>query len=444
MPPADRRRLIDETLLEAIDKMEKAVEHVQGQFATVRTGRATPALVEKLMVDYYGSDVPLQQLAGFQVPEARLLVVKPHDRNAMGAIEKAIRDSDLGIAPNNDGIVIRLAFPALTEERRREYVKVVKHIAEDGRVAVRNIRRDARKHLEASEKEPRDLLRRARSGREGAREDHPRARREDRQGPGSQGARAARGVSRRRLSWQTSATSPMRSANPPRARRSSATRSPRCASVRTTPAPCRTGRSRPPARCRRSWPTSRHDDVDPWSSFSGQAPVWRDDQSEDANADLDLTPLTEDLPPVDPDAGGDLFGTGEVSRPVERPATATTRRPASRRGSRRSAPGGRLPTRPAPVPSPPQGRAARWRRRPGPADGHRRRLRPRRAVPAAARTSASATSWSWSPSPWPWPASSSSTSVRSKGYQPASSSASPPSSGCPWPPTGSAWTRCPS
>jgi ribosome recycling factor len=96
--------------------------------------------------------VPLQQLAGFQVPEARQLVVKPHDRASLAAIEKAIRDSDLGINPSNDGVVIRLNFPPLTEERRKEYVKVVKHMAEDGRVAVRNIRRDARKHLEAAEK----------------------------------------------------------------------------------------------------------------------------------------------------------------------------------------------------------------------------------------------------------------------------------------------------
>jgi ribosome recycling factor len=145
--------VIEENLLDAIDKMDKAVEHVQGQFATVRTGRAAPALVEKLLVHYYGTDVPLQQLAGFSVPEARLLVVRPHDRNSMGAIEKAIRDSDLGIAPTNDGTVIRLAFPPLTEERRKEYVKVVKHMAEDGRVAVRNVRRDTRKHLEASEKQ---------------------------------------------------------------------------------------------------------------------------------------------------------------------------------------------------------------------------------------------------------------------------------------------------
>ncbi len=145
--------MTDETLLDAIDKMEKAVEHTQSQFSTVRTGRATPALVEKFLVDYYGSPVPLLQLAGFSVPEPRMLVVKPHDRGAMTAIEKAIRDSDLGVNPSNDGVVIRLSFPPLTEERRREYVKIAKHMAEDGRVAVRNVRRDARKHLEAAEKD---------------------------------------------------------------------------------------------------------------------------------------------------------------------------------------------------------------------------------------------------------------------------------------------------
>ena len=145
--------MTDETLLEAMEKMAKAVEHTRGQFATVRTGRATPALVEKLMVNYYGTDVPLQQLAGFSVPEARQLVIKPHDRNAMGAIEKAIRDSDLGLNPSNDGVVLRLNIPPLTAERRKEYVKVVKHMAEDGRVAVRNVRRDARKHMEAAEKQ---------------------------------------------------------------------------------------------------------------------------------------------------------------------------------------------------------------------------------------------------------------------------------------------------
>ena len=144
--------VIEETLLEAIEKMDKAVEHVQQQFTSVRTGRATPALVDRIMVDYYGSSVPLQQLAGFQVPEARQLIVKPHDRASLAAIEKAIRESDLGISPSNDGVVIRLNIPALTEQRRKEYVKIVKNLAEDGRIAVRNVRRDARKHLEAAEK----------------------------------------------------------------------------------------------------------------------------------------------------------------------------------------------------------------------------------------------------------------------------------------------------
>lgn len=145
--------MIEETLLEAIEKMERAVEHVQGQFTTIRTGRATPSLVEKLLVEYYGSTVPLQQMAGFQVPEARMLVVKPHDRASIPAIEKAIQSSNLGLNPSNDGVVIRLAFPALTEERRKDYVKVVKAMAEDGRIALRNIRRDARKALETGEKD---------------------------------------------------------------------------------------------------------------------------------------------------------------------------------------------------------------------------------------------------------------------------------------------------
>lgn len=145
--------VIEETLLDALDKMDKAVLHVQGQFATVRTGRAAPALVEQLQVEYYGSHVPLQQLASIQVPEARQLLIKPHDRGSMAAVERAIRDSDLGVAPNNDGVVIRLNFPPLTEERRRDYVKIAKNMAEDGRIAVRNVRRDARKQLEAFEKD---------------------------------------------------------------------------------------------------------------------------------------------------------------------------------------------------------------------------------------------------------------------------------------------------
>jgi len=142
-----------EILADAKGKMQKAVVHAREQFSTIRTGRASPALIEKLTVDYYGSDVPLQQLAGFSVPEARMLVVQPYDKGAMGAIEKAIRNSDLVITPSNDGVVIRLNFPPLTEERRKDYVKIVKHMAEEGRVAIRNLRRAARHDLDEFEKE---------------------------------------------------------------------------------------------------------------------------------------------------------------------------------------------------------------------------------------------------------------------------------------------------
>jgi ribosome recycling factor len=145
--------MIDDVLAEALDKMDKAVEHAQADFATVRTGRAVPALVERLRVDYYGTDVPLQQVAGITVPEARLMVITPYDKNALKAIEKAIQNSDLGINPSNDGQVIRLTFPQLTEERRKEMVKVVKHKAEEGRVAVRNLRRAGRHQLEQLEKD---------------------------------------------------------------------------------------------------------------------------------------------------------------------------------------------------------------------------------------------------------------------------------------------------
>jgi ribosome recycling factor len=138
---------------EAQEKMAKAVDHVRSEFANVRTGRATPALVETLTVDYYGQLVPLRQLAGFSVPDAMLLVISPYDKGSLGAIEKAIQSSDLGINPTNDGNVIRLAFPPLTEERRKELVKVVRHKAEEGRVAVRNVRRASRHDVEALEKE---------------------------------------------------------------------------------------------------------------------------------------------------------------------------------------------------------------------------------------------------------------------------------------------------
>lgn len=143
----------DDVLAESKDKMAKAVSHLQGEFGSIRTGRASPVFVEKMRVDYYGSEVPLQQLAGFSVPEPRLLVISPYDKNAIKAIEKTIQASDLGITPSNDGAVIRLAFPQLTAERRKELVKVVKHRAEEARVAVRNLRRTARHDLEAFQKE---------------------------------------------------------------------------------------------------------------------------------------------------------------------------------------------------------------------------------------------------------------------------------------------------
>ena len=135
------------------DKMRKAIAHLQGEFAGVRTGRANAGLVEKLRVDYYGAETPLQQLAGFGVPEPRVLTISPYDKSSISAIEKAIQQSDLGINPSNDGQIIRLTFPELTEERRKELVKVVRHRAEEGRVAVRNVRRQARHDLEALQKD---------------------------------------------------------------------------------------------------------------------------------------------------------------------------------------------------------------------------------------------------------------------------------------------------
>lgn len=143
---------MEEALTEARQRMQKAVEHLKDEFGTIRTGRAMPSVVEKIRVDYYGSEVPLQQLASFSVPEPRILVVSPFDKGAMGAIEKAIQSSDLGVTPNNDGSIIRIVFPQLTQERRKELVKVVKARSEDGRVSVRNVRRAVRSDLEERER----------------------------------------------------------------------------------------------------------------------------------------------------------------------------------------------------------------------------------------------------------------------------------------------------
>jgi ribosome recycling factor len=143
--------MIAMVLDEAREKMAKAVSHARSEFAGVRTGRATPVLVEKLPVDYYGTDVPLQQIAGFSVPEARTLVISPYDKGSMTAIERAIQLSDLGLSPSNDGAVIRLNFPPLTEERRKELVRLVRSMAEEGKVSIRHARRGARHDLESLE-----------------------------------------------------------------------------------------------------------------------------------------------------------------------------------------------------------------------------------------------------------------------------------------------------
>src|SRR5689334_19638904 len=143
----------EEVIAETREKMRKALAHLRDEFGAVRSGRATPALVEKLKVDYYGSVVPLQQLAGFSVPEPRVLVIAAYDKGAVKAIEKAIQASDLGVTPSNDGALIRLSFPELTADRRKQLVKVVKTRAEEGRVAVRNVRRHVRQELEHLEKD---------------------------------------------------------------------------------------------------------------------------------------------------------------------------------------------------------------------------------------------------------------------------------------------------
>ncbi|MEE9965620.1 MAG: ribosome recycling factor [Propionicimonas sp.] len=134
---------MSEIVTDATHKMAGAVEHTREEFAAIRTGRAHPAMFNKLLVDYYGAPTPLQQLATFQVPEARTVLITPFDRGAMAGIEKAIRDSDLGVNPANDGNVVRIVLPQLTEERRKEYIKLAKSKAEEGRVSVRNIRRHA-------------------------------------------------------------------------------------------------------------------------------------------------------------------------------------------------------------------------------------------------------------------------------------------------------------
>lgn len=145
--------MITDIIKDAEKKMGAAVDFSREDFAGIRTGRANPSMFNRLMVDYYGAPTPLQQLATFQSPEARTILVTPFDRSAMNAIEKAIRDSDLGVNPSNDGNMIRCILPALTEDRRKEYVKMAKHKAEEGRVAIRNVRRSANDAIKRLEKD---------------------------------------------------------------------------------------------------------------------------------------------------------------------------------------------------------------------------------------------------------------------------------------------------
>ena len=140
--------MIDETLFEAEEKMEKAVEVAKEDFAGIRTGRANPGMFNKLLVSYYGAPTPLQQLASFQTPEARTIIISPFDKSSMHEIEKTLRDSDLGVNPSNDGNIIRCVLPQLTEERRKDYIKLARHKGEEAKVSIRNVRRRAKDELD--------------------------------------------------------------------------------------------------------------------------------------------------------------------------------------------------------------------------------------------------------------------------------------------------------
>jgi ribosome recycling factor len=140
--------VIDDTLLEAEEKMEKAVAVAKEEFSGIRTGRAHPSMFNKITAEYYGTQTPVNQLASFHMPEPRMVIIQPYDKGSMSAIEKAIRNSDLGVNPSNDGIIIRVVFPELSEERRKDYIKIARHKAEDSRVSIRNIRRHAKDSID--------------------------------------------------------------------------------------------------------------------------------------------------------------------------------------------------------------------------------------------------------------------------------------------------------
>jgi ribosome recycling factor len=140
--------VIDDTLLEAEEKMERAIEHAKEEFGAIRTGRATPAMFSKIIIDYYGSPTPLTQMASVAIPEPRMAIIKPYDNSQINAMEKAIRDSDLGVNPNNEGNQLRILLPQMTEERRRDMIKVARHKGEEAKVAIRNIRRRGKEELD--------------------------------------------------------------------------------------------------------------------------------------------------------------------------------------------------------------------------------------------------------------------------------------------------------
>ncbi|MEU8424548.1 ribosome recycling factor [Micromonospora sp. NPDC048835] len=140
--------MIDDTLLEAEEKMERAVEHAKEEFGAIRTGRANPAMFSKVIIDYYGTPTPLTQMASIAIPEPRMAIIKPYDNSQINAMEKAIRDSDLGVNPNNEGTQLRILLPQMTEERRRDMIKVARHKGEEAKVAVRNVRRRGKEELD--------------------------------------------------------------------------------------------------------------------------------------------------------------------------------------------------------------------------------------------------------------------------------------------------------
>ncbi|MGW0215475.1 ribosome recycling factor [Micromonospora chokoriensis] len=140
--------MIDDTLLEAEEKMERAVEHAKEEFGAIRTGRANPAMFSKVIIDYYGTPTPLTQMASIAIPEPRMAIIKPYDNSQINAMEKAIRDSDLGVNPNNEGTQLRILLPQMTEERRRDMIKVARHKGEEAKVAIRNVRRRGKEELD--------------------------------------------------------------------------------------------------------------------------------------------------------------------------------------------------------------------------------------------------------------------------------------------------------